>query len=139
MPRLTLEILEGRTIETKRQLAKEISAAVCELFVVPDPNVFTHIMEIKPENLLHRWEPRSDTAEKAGKKIIYGDMAEPRLTVMFIEGRTQEQKKALVVRLTEILSRILEVEEADVMIYLMEMKKNDFAVGGMFFGEKKPY
>jgi 4-oxalocrotonate tautomerase len=58
------------------------------------------------------------------------------LTVYFVEGRTQEQWKELVVRLTDILSEILKVPKEDVMIFMVEMKKNEFAVGGKFFSER---
>lgn len=50
MPTVIIEADEGRTIEQKRNLVKEITEAVCRNFAVPPEAVLIHIHEGKKEN-----------------------------------------------------------------------------------------
>lgn len=50
MPLIIIEADEGRTIEQKRGLVKDITAAVCKNFDVPPDMVSIHIHEGKKEN-----------------------------------------------------------------------------------------
>jgi 4-oxalocrotonate tautomerase len=50
MPTVIIEADEGRTIEQKRGLVKEITDAVCRNFKVEPQSVLIHIHEGKKEN-----------------------------------------------------------------------------------------
>jgi len=50
MPLIIIEADEGRTIEQKRGLVKDITAAVCKNFNVSPDMVSIHIHEGKKEN-----------------------------------------------------------------------------------------
>ena len=50
MPLVTIRADEGRTIEQKRGLVKDITEAVCKNFNVPPEAVTVHIQEGKKEN-----------------------------------------------------------------------------------------
>jgi len=50
MPTIIVEADEGRTIEQKRGLVKEITEAVCKNFMVEPPSVTVLIHELKKEN-----------------------------------------------------------------------------------------
>jgi 4-oxalocrotonate tautomerase len=50
MPLIIIEADEGRTIEQKRGLVKDITAAVCKNFNVQPESVSIHIHEGKKEN-----------------------------------------------------------------------------------------
>lgn len=51
MPMVTVKVLEGKSIEQKRALAKEITAAVVKNFEVPESAVTIDIVDLKPENI----------------------------------------------------------------------------------------
>ena len=51
MPLVTVKALEGRTIEQKRELAKDITEAVIKNFGANPESVIIDIIEIKTENL----------------------------------------------------------------------------------------
>jgi 4-oxalocrotonate tautomerase len=50
MPTVVVEADEGRTVEQKRGLVKEITEAVCKNFDVPPQAVTILIHELKKEN-----------------------------------------------------------------------------------------
>ena len=50
MPLVTIKVIEGRTLEQKRGLAKDVTAAVVKNIGCPSSAVKIDIMEMKPEN-----------------------------------------------------------------------------------------
>ena len=59
MPTVIVEVDEGRTVEQKRGLVRDITDAVCKNFKVPPEAVIIYIHEGKKEN-----------RGKAGKLVI---------------------------------------------------------------------
>ncbi|EAC8114252.1 4-oxalocrotonate tautomerase [Listeria monocytogenes] len=55
----------------------------------------------------------------------------PFVTVQFLEGRTDDQKKALVSEVTEVVSKNLKAPKENIHVILEEMKKTDYGVGGV--------
>ncbi|ALU77942.1 4-oxalocrotonate tautomerase [Listeria monocytogenes] len=55
----------------------------------------------------------------------------PFVTIQFLEGRTDDQKKALVSEVTEIVSKNLKAPKENIHVILEEMKKTDYGVGGV--------
>jgi 4-oxalocrotonate tautomerase len=54
----------------------------------------------------------------------------PYITVKMLEGRTEEQKKALVEKVTAAVSETTGAPEQNVVVFIEEMSKNHYAVGG---------
>jgi 4-oxalocrotonate tautomerase len=50
MPLVEIKIIEGRSLEQKRGLAKDVTAAVAKNIGCPPSAVNIHIVEMKPEN-----------------------------------------------------------------------------------------
>ncbi|MDR1977821.1 MAG: tautomerase family protein [Synergistaceae bacterium] len=136
MPRITIEILEGRTLDQKRALAKEACALACDCLHASRENVVIRIVEVSFENFSHNGDLRSDTAAREGR-AVYGKRMEPRVTVQFLEGRTQGQLEAFVTGLTDRISEILFVEKADVKIFLLEILREEIAKGGVLLCDSK--
>ena len=61
----------------------------------------------------------------------------PIIQVHMIEGRTVDQKRALVANMTDAVSKSLDVKPEDVRIILQEMAKQDYAVAGVLVADKK--
>ena len=60
----------------------------------------------------------------------------PSIHVEMFEGRTQEQKKALVKELTEATVRALGCSPEAVDIVLTDVKRSDWATGGVLWSER---
>ena len=60
----------------------------------------------------------------------------PIITVKMIEGRTEEQKKALVEKVTEVVSETTGAPKENVTIIIEEMAKNHYATGGVRLSDK---
>jgi 4-oxalocrotonate tautomerase len=50
MPRLIVQMIEGRTLEQKRELARRLSDTVIDLLKVDPETVTVFIEEVPPEN-----------------------------------------------------------------------------------------
>ncbi|WP_152694721.1 MULTISPECIES: 2-hydroxymuconate tautomerase [Listeria] len=55
----------------------------------------------------------------------------PFVTIQFLEGRSDNQKKALVSEVTEVVSKNLKAPKENIHVILEEMKKTDYGVGGV--------
>ncbi|MCM3597382.1 4-oxalocrotonate tautomerase [Metabacillus idriensis] len=54
----------------------------------------------------------------------------PYVTVKMLEGRTEEQKKALVEKVTAAVSETTGAQPEKIAIFIEEMSKNHYAVNG---------
>ena len=55
----------------------------------------------------------------------------PYVTVKMLEGRTEEQKKALVEKVTEAVSETAGAPKESIHVFIEEISKNHLAVGGV--------
>lgn len=60
----------------------------------------------------------------------------PILQVHFLEGRTREQKRALVQRLTEVVCETMAVHPEQVRIILSEMPRDTYAIAGELVADR---
>ena len=51
MPLVTIKMVEGRTIDQKRALVKDVTEAICKNIGVPSSAVHIDIVDLKRENL----------------------------------------------------------------------------------------
>lgn len=51
MPLVTVKVLEGKTVEQKRALVKDVTEAVVKHFEVPASAVTVDIVDLKKENI----------------------------------------------------------------------------------------
>ncbi|MEW4308260.1 2-hydroxymuconate tautomerase [Rossellomorea marisflavi] len=54
----------------------------------------------------------------------------PYVTVKMLEGRTDDQKRALVEKVTEAVSETTGAPEEKVVVFIEEMTKNHYSSGG---------
>ncbi|MBC6114804.1 4-oxalocrotonate tautomerase [Listeria seeligeri] len=55
----------------------------------------------------------------------------PFVTIQFLEGRSDGQKRELVSEVTDVVSKNLKAPKENIHVILEEMKKTDYAVGGV--------
>ncbi|KMY29063.1 2-hydroxymuconate tautomerase [Lysinibacillus xylanilyticus] len=60
----------------------------------------------------------------------------PYVTVKMLEGRTEEQKRALVKEVTEAVSRTVNAPPENVTVFIEEMPKTHIGVAGVRFSDK---
>ncbi|MDM5246323.1 MULTISPECIES: 2-hydroxymuconate tautomerase [Lysinibacillus] len=60
----------------------------------------------------------------------------PYVTVKMLEGRTDEQKRALVKEVTEAVSRTVNAPAENVTVFIEEMPKNHYGVAGVLHSDK---
>jgi 4-oxalocrotonate tautomerase len=60
----------------------------------------------------------------------------PEVYVYMVEGRTMEQKRALVKDVTDVVVKNIGVAAETVMVQIMETPKNSKAKGGVLFSDR---
>jgi 4-oxalocrotonate tautomerase len=60
----------------------------------------------------------------------------PYVTVKMLEGRTEDQKRALVARVTEAVSETTGAPKENVTVFIEEMSKNHYGVAGVRASDK---
>jgi 4-oxalocrotonate tautomerase len=60
----------------------------------------------------------------------------PYVTIKMLEGRTDEQKKALVEKVTEAVAETTGASKDKIVVFIEEMSKNHYAVGGKRLSDK---
>jgi len=68
---------------------------------------------------------------------FYPEKKMPLIQVDMFEGRTQETKREFVEAITRETCRVLKCEPGAVAIILRDVKKSDWASGGVIWSEKK--
>ena len=61
----------------------------------------------------------------------------PIINVQLLEGRTAEQKRAFAKAITEAASATLTCSPESVQIIIQDVRKEDWASGGMLWSDKK--
>jgi 4-oxalocrotonate tautomerase len=64
------------------------------------------------------------------QKKEQGAKTMPYITVKMLEGRTEDQKKALVEKVTTAVSETTGAPEEKIVVFIEEMNKGNYAVGG---------
>lgn len=59
----------------------------------------------------------------------------PYITVKMLEGRSDEQKKALVEKVTEAVAQTTGAPKENIVVFIEEMSKKHYAVGGKIFSD----
>ena len=67
-----------------------------------------------------------------------GRKAMPEVYVHAVEGRTLDQKRALIKDITDAVVRNFKVDPEAVMVQIMESPKTHKAKGGVLFSERAP-
>lgn len=67
-------------------------------------------------------------AVKGGRKV-------PFITIELLEGRTHEQKKELMEKITSVVTETLNVPADRVFIFIEDLKADHYARGGVFASE----
>lgn len=62
----------------------------------------------------------------------------PYVTVKMLEGRTEEQKRELVKKVTDAVSETTGAPKENIVVFIEEMTKNHYAVGGVRLSDKSP-
>jgi len=61
----------------------------------------------------------------------------PFITIEMVEGRTPEQKRELVEKITKVVSETVNVPADRVFIFLEDLKKDHYAKGGKLLSDEK--
>jgi len=65
-----------------------------------------------------------------------GGTGMPYVTVKMLEGRTEEQKRALCKKVTEAVAETTGAPVENVVVFIEEMQKNHYAVAGKLFSDQ---
>jgi 4-oxalocrotonate tautomerase len=119
MPLVRIELRKGQDSRFRQRVGQVVYEAMVSCINVPALDHFQVISEHDPENLV--FDP--------GYLGIHRTEGFMLIQIFLNEGRTLEQKEALYKAIAAGLSTALEIRPEDVMINLVEMKKENWSFG----------
>jgi 4-oxalocrotonate tautomerase family enzyme len=119
VPLVRIDLLAGRSAEERAAIGAAVHQAMTETIDVPPDDVFQVISEHEPGGV--RYDPHYLGIER-DDGIVFVHMTMKR-------GRSDEQKRALYRRITELLSERTGVEPRNVLIVLAENELIDWSFG----------
>jgi phenylpyruvate tautomerase PptA (4-oxalocrotonate tautomerase family) len=120
MPLVRIMLAEGRPPAFKRSVADQVHLALVETAGVPKDDRFQTIEEF----------PESQFFLDPGYLGITRTKACVFVQIFLNEGRTVEVKKALYARIAENLGRDPGLATGDILVNLVEVKKENWSFGG---------
>ena len=115
MPLVRVDIIKGKSPEYKKTLLNCIHESLVETLGIEDWDRFQRIVEIEKEDF------ETAPGKTDGFMII---------EITLFPGRTKEQKKDLIERLTASLVENLKIEPTDVFIVIHEPALENWGMGG---------
>lgn len=115
MPKIRIDILEGKSDAYKRQLLDIVHDALVEAIKIPDWDRIQILHEHKPANF----------EIPPGKTDKYTS-----IEILMFPGRSPEAKRSICERITKKLKSALGIDESDVMIILIEPPMENWGVLG---------
>ena len=119
MPLVRVDLMEGKSVEYRREIGDGIYRAMVEAIGVPEGDRFQVITEHTPDALVY--DPRYLDIERSDDVLF--------IQITLNVGRTLEQKKALYARLVQRLSERPGVRPEDVVVNLVEVPRENWSWG----------
>jgi phenylpyruvate tautomerase PptA (4-oxalocrotonate tautomerase family) len=120
MPLVRISVPNGKTAEYLRAISDGVHQALVETFKIPPDDLFQIITEHAPGVRLVR--PKSYLGIEYSADLLV-------IQITANDTRTVEQKKALYKSIAERLSKSPGLRPQDVMISLVEVKKENWSFG----------
>lgn len=119
MPFVRIELMQGRPVQFSRRISELVYQTMEETLFIPPRDNFQIITQHDRNSLIYSIDylgiQRTDG-------IIF-------IQITLSEGRTIEHKKAFFKRLAERLHQELQIRKEDVLINLIEVKKENWSFG----------
>jgi 4-oxalocrotonate tautomerase len=119
MPLVRISLMHGKPREFRQTLSDIVHKAMVETMNVPSQDRFQIITEHTQDTLIY--DPSYLDIHRSDDIII--------IQVTLNEGRTTEVKRAFYKRVVELATEILHTRPEDVMISLVEVKKENWSFG----------
>ena len=115
MPLVRVDIIKGKSEEYKRKLLDCIHEGLMDSIGIGDWDRFQRIVEIERQDF-------ETSRDKTDDFMI--------IEITMFRGRTREQKKALIGRITSGLAETLHIRPTDVFIVIREPADENWGLGG---------
>lgn len=115
MPLVRIEIIKGKSAEYKKTLLDCIHEGLMESIDIADWDRFQRIIEIDRDDF--------ETSPEKTDQFMF-------LEITMFQGRTKEQKKALIETVTKKLGERLGILSTDVFIVIQEPPNENWGMGG---------
>ena len=119
MPLVRIDLREGKGPEYGRRIGDLVYQAMRETIAVPEGDKFQVIAEHGADGLVY--DPAYLGIQRTDGVVF--------IQITLNAGRALEQKKALYARIAELLAEQVGVRREDVLINLVECRKEDWAFG----------
>jgi 4-oxalocrotonate tautomerase family enzyme len=125
MPVANLHVLQGHPRAGLQRWIREASNAMCDILQAPADRLEVWVTEIDPQLWGIAGEPASEVFQNQARRSL-----EIPYIKMVLMPRTREQYQRLIVELTAITGRVLDVDATRVRIQIDETHPERWGIGG---------
>jgi len=129
MPLITIELMEGTTVEHRKAISDGIHEAMKEILGIPDDDRFHVFHELSEGNMLH--EPVVFGIPRTTARMLF-------ITLSFNE-RSPEQKTALYAALVRRLKERAEIRSDEVLLRVIETARENWWADGRVVNPETGY
>lgn len=120
MPFVQVHLVEGHTAEQKKAVITKITQALQDAIGAPRPNIRVWIHELP-----------KDCYGVGGESVdSLDDCVQPFAQLFLIEGRSEEQKRAVIENLTQALEEATGAARQGIRAWITEVPKTNWGIAG---------
>ena len=120
MPFAQVHLVEGHSAEQKRAVIAKVTQALQDAVGAPRPNIRVWIQEL----------PKCDFGIGGETVDVLEDTALPFAQLFLIEGRTEEQKRAVIENVTQALEEAVGAARQVIRVWIQEVPKTNWGIAG---------
>lgn len=120
MPFAQVYLVEGHSAEEKRAVIANVTQALQDAVGAPRPNVRVWILDVPKSNF-----------GVGGECLEDADYTNyPFAQIFIIEGRTEEQKSAVIANVTQALETAVAADKGKIRAWIQEVPKANWGIAG---------
>ena len=120
MPFAQVHLVEGHSAEQKRAVITKVTQALQDAVGAPRPNIRVWIHEL----------PKCDFGIGGESVEALEDTALPFAQLFLIEGRSEEQKRAVIENVTQALEEAVGAARQVIRVWVQEVPKTNWGIAG---------
>ncbi len=120
MPFAQVHLVEGHSAEQKRAVIAKVTQSLQDAVGAPRPNIRVWIQEL----------PKCDFGIGGETVDVLEDTALPFAQLFLIEGRTEEQKRAVIENVTQALEEAVGAARQVIRVWIQEVPKTNWGIAG---------
>ena len=127
MPVAHINILQGHSKETLKNVIRDVSQVIADVLSAPKDRLEVWVTEIDPD----LWGIEGQPASEVLKTKPRGQVEMPYVEMVLMEGRSPEQHHQVIEGVTNALAQHLGTDKNRIRVHIANCKPDNWGIGGV--------